>query len=450
MGNNKRIVYDRLYLQMQFPSLISELLDCPGLLRLRDVRMANNQFYAFPAFANTSRYEHSLGVCYLAGITADHLHLNEKDKLELMIAGLYHDVCTPPFAHAMEEVLQAKYGFNHEENLKQIITGNTGEFDQDFAQIYLGKALKLKSIWQRKDARTIGIDLHRIAKIAVGSKDEILSSLINGHFMDLDNIDNICRAVSAMGIYDKNCDFADLAISLAKSFVKCDGKILYNAEHYDTIKKWVQMRDYQYSKIYSSLDDFSYQAMIKRSIRYLCENRVCSANFEKELWKKTDTELTQILLENEKSRNLMERVLLCKPYHCLALLYVRGKDVNQFLNRHIREMEKKVCYYLSKEMGIIRYADDNLVLANYYPDKRHRFIDSSEWSDSCPESKIKTREEGSILGLFTSSKVSGFTLDKIHSNRTLRRFDKNNLPDLMNQIREILKDYEVIEYGKEN
>ena len=111
MGNNKRIVYDRLYLQMQFPSLISELLDCPGLLRLRDVRMANNQFYAFPAFANTSRYEHSLGVCYLAGITADHLHLNEKDKLELMIAGLYHDVCTPPFAHAMEEVLQAKYGF---------------------------------------------------------------------------------------------------------------------------------------------------------------------------------------------------------------------------------------------------------------------------------------------------------------------------------------------------
>ena len=82
-----KFVFDRLYLQMKFPPLIYDLLDCPGLLRLRDVRMANNQFYAFPAFANSSRYEHSLGVCYLAGICADYLQLNEKDKLELMLAG---------------------------------------------------------------------------------------------------------------------------------------------------------------------------------------------------------------------------------------------------------------------------------------------------------------------------------------------------------------------------
>ena len=46
-------LYDRIYLDMKFPPIILDLLDCPGLLRLRDVRMANNQFYAFPAFANT-------------------------------------------------------------------------------------------------------------------------------------------------------------------------------------------------------------------------------------------------------------------------------------------------------------------------------------------------------------------------------------------------------------
>ena len=56
-------IYDRLYKEMKFPPIIMELLNCPGLLRLRDVRMANNQFVAFPAFANSSRYEHSLGVC---------------------------------------------------------------------------------------------------------------------------------------------------------------------------------------------------------------------------------------------------------------------------------------------------------------------------------------------------------------------------------------------------
>ena len=143
-------LYDRLYHQIQFPSMIMDLLDCPGLLRLRDVRMANNQFFAFPAFANSSRYEHSLGVCYLAGICADKIGLAEKDKIELMMAGLYHDVGTPPFAHAMEEVLMAHFGFDHEKNLEKLITGDTGDFDQDLAQVYLGQSLKLKSVCQKK------------------------------------------------------------------------------------------------------------------------------------------------------------------------------------------------------------------------------------------------------------------------------------------------------------
>ena len=81
-------IYDRLYKEMKFPPIIMELLNCPGLLRLRDVRMANNQFVAFPSFANSSRYEHSLGVCYLAGICAKNLDLSEKDTIELMMACL--------------------------------------------------------------------------------------------------------------------------------------------------------------------------------------------------------------------------------------------------------------------------------------------------------------------------------------------------------------------------
>lgn len=103
-------IFDRLYGEIKFPDIIQKLLDCPGLLRLRDVRMANNQFVMFPAFSNASRYEHSIGVCYLAGICAKSLDLSEKDTIELMMACLYHDVGTPPFAHAMEEVLQAEYG----------------------------------------------------------------------------------------------------------------------------------------------------------------------------------------------------------------------------------------------------------------------------------------------------------------------------------------------------
>ena len=142
-------IFDRLYGEIKFPDIIQGLLDCPGLLRLRDVRMANNQFAAFPAFSNSSRYEHSIGVCHLAEICAKSLDLSEKDTIELMMACLYHDVGTPPFAHAMEEVLQAVYGFDHEENLRQIIEGRNDSYAGNMEQVYMGGVVKLKqqALW---------------------------------------------------------------------------------------------------------------------------------------------------------------------------------------------------------------------------------------------------------------------------------------------------------------
>ena len=200
-------IYDRLYGELNFPPIIYELLDCPGLLRLRDVRMANNQFVAFPAFANSSRYEHSLGVCYLASVCAKKLELPEKDTIELMIACLYHDVGTPPFAHAMEEVLQIHFQFDHEENLRHIINGTNDNFEGNLEQIYLGATTKLRSVCHSKQGRKVGLDLnslYRIADIIVGKKCEVLSPLLNGNGMDLDNIDNVIRASSAMGIINES------------------------------------------------------------------------------------------------------------------------------------------------------------------------------------------------------------------------------------------------------
>lgn len=262
-------IYDRLYGEMKFPSIIQELLNCPGLLRLRDVRMANNQFVAFPSFASASRYEHSLGVCYLASICAKNLQLDEKDAIELMIACLYHDVGTPPFAHAMEEVLQAKFGFDHEQNLKDLIMGTNGSFDGTLAQIYQGQSLKLISVCQGSKARRLGIDLHRIAKLASGDAGECLSPLVNSKGIDLDNIDNIFRASSAMGLIFTDC--GKLAKCLANAFCISEGKIYLNELYNMEIAEWQRIRDLQYTAIFESIDDFAYQTMIKKAIGYLLE-----------------------------------------------------------------------------------------------------------------------------------------------------------------------------------
>ncbi|WP_373484485.1 HD domain-containing protein [Acetobacterium sp.] len=451
-------MFDRLYKELKFPTVINELLDCPGLLRLRDVRMANNQFVAFPSFATVTRYEHSLGVCFLAGICADTLKLDEKDTIELMIACLYHDVGTPPFAHAMEEVLQVKFGFDHEINLKNLIMGTTGEFDGDMAQIYQGEGLKIKSVCQSKRVRDLGIDIHRIAKLAAGDRSEYLSPLINGSGIDLDNIDNIFRASSAMGIIPT--DGGDIAISLAKSFIIDGGKIKYNGLYLSEINEWRRVRDIQYTAIFESVEDFSYQTMIKKAILMLLEDDDQTQKLNINSWKLTDSSIThEYLLEHAKSRDIIRRVLLCRPFTCLGILYIQGECVAQYLNSHLQEIEDEVSNYFVSTLGItakkIASINTNVVVANFFPDKRKRqFKDKAVlWGKEVKIDSSVEVVQGALLGLFTPFSNSNFK--SIQKNNTFERkivsFRKNNLEDIINILSKgILAKFEISRYGGED
>ena len=400
-------IYDRMYGELHFPKLILELLDCPALLRLRDVRMANNQFAAFPSFSNASRYEHSLGVCYLADICAKSLSLSEKDRIELMMACLYHDVGTPPFAHAMEEVLQAKYSFDHENNLRHLIEGTNHSYIGSLEQVFLGGSIKLHSICQTKAGRELGLDVYRIAKIIVGDRKEPLSFILNGNGMDLDNIDNVVRASTAMGIVDSKD--IDLAKRLASSFILLDdGAIGHNALFIEDIKKWQRIRDNLYTAIFDSVDDFAYQTMIKKSLEILINDEESPYCLSIDSWKLTDSSiLYEYLLKNEKCAPIMKNVMLEKPFRCLGVLYVDGENVTTFINSHIQEIEVIASEYFTKFLGISISEINNLlppVVVNFFPDKRKRPIRSTAMLMGTAvtiDDDNQTTKNGALLGLFT-------------------------------------------------
>ncbi len=444
-------IYDRLYHEMKFPAIIMELLNCPGLLRLRDVRMANNQFVAFPAFATVSRYEHSLGVCYLAGICADKLDLDEKSRTELMMACLYHDVGTPPFAHAMEEVLQAKFGFNHEKNLKDLIMGTTGEFDGEMAQVYQGQSLKLRSICQNARARRLRLDLERIALMAVGDPEEPLSGLVNSKGMDLDNIDNIFRASSAMGIIQGDC--GGMAKMLAGAFRIQDGEVCLDGLFLDHIRDWQRIRDIQYTAIFESVDDFAYQTMVKEAIGMMFEEDE-NVKLDKQSWRLTDSEITNnYLLLHTKSREIMRRVLLCQPYTCLGILYLRGNNVVSYVNRHLKDIGCVVGKYFVKFMGLsekqLLSVGVPAVVANFYPDKRKRAIlNQVVWVKKDAINKTAFIP-GALLGFFTPFANENYR--NVQEDDMLRRkrvsFGRHQLEEVRELLKkELLKDFEVMIY----
>jgi len=447
-------IYDRLYGEMKFPPIIQELLNCPGLLRLRDVRMANNQFVAFPAFASSSRYEHSLGVCYLASICAKSMKLQEKDAIELMIACLYHDVGTPPFAHAMEEVLQAKFGFDHEQNLKELIMGTSGSFDGTMAQIYQGQRLKLMSVCQGAKARKIGLDLHRVAKLAAGDTEEFLAPLVNSKGMDLDNIDNIFRASSAMGLINGNC--GESAKSLANAFCISEGKICLNAFYEEQVREWQRIRDLQYTAIFDSIDDFAYQTMIKKAIQCLLEEDENVVRLDINSWRLTDSEITyNFLLKHSKSQEIMHRVLLCRPFTCLGIFYIKGEGVSLYINSHIREIEEEAKDFLMYHIGKNKeehsaFIENHPVFANFYPDKRKRAVANQQqlWNqEEVPQ--VETRTQGALLGLFTSFGNSYFTNLK-EKEKKCRKAVSIRREVLLEALKKgTLKSFEVSLYGRE-
>ena len=100
-------------------------------------------------------------------------------------------------------------------------------------------------------------------------REDIFSELVNSKGMDLDNIDNIFRASSAMGLTSGEC--GEIAKMLASSFIVKDKKICLDGMYCDQIREWKRVRDLQYTAIFESIDDFSYQTMIKKAINLLLE-----------------------------------------------------------------------------------------------------------------------------------------------------------------------------------
>ena len=380
-------IYDRLYGKLEFPKLVRRLLNCPGLLRLREIRMANIKFINFPSFSAVTRYEHSLGTCHLANLASKSLGLSEKERMELMMAALYHDVATPPFAHAWEEVL----GFDHERHLYDLITARSEDFGGIHAQIFQGRTLKLPQLCQCVEARKLGIDLFRIAESILGKKDDILSSLICSD-IDLDNIDNVIRAASAMGIEGAN---GRLAERLASSFVFYKGEQIAISEAAKSyIEDWKKLREILYNMIYSSIDDFSLQTMLKHALRCLIESSDEETRLSEEDWKLTEEQILRKIEKHPEAGKIYRRMQLLDLYECIGLVWIEGPNVLE----HIRSVQT--------EMKLKELSEDILhteVILNYYLDKRYRdikrlfvFFNNVSYQD-----RNSIREPALLVGFFT-------------------------------------------------
>ncbi len=101
-----------------------QIIDSPWVQRMRQIRQLQTAWWVFPS-AEHSRFQHILGVMYVATLAANHLYdsLKEVDPTTpgkayvvglMRMAGLLHDVGHGPFGHFFDAHYLARYDLTHE------------------------------------------------------------------------------------------------------------------------------------------------------------------------------------------------------------------------------------------------------------------------------------------------------------------------------------------------
>jgi hypothetical protein len=106
-------IRDPVHGYVKLEGIALQLADTPQMQRLRWIKQLGLASLVYPG-ANHTRFEHSLGAYHLAGLLADHLGLEEEDRMTVCVAALLHDVGHGPLSHATEAALTPYLRKEHE------------------------------------------------------------------------------------------------------------------------------------------------------------------------------------------------------------------------------------------------------------------------------------------------------------------------------------------------
>lgn len=251
---------DILYGELLLPDYLVPFLRIPEFARLRGVGLSNVDSYQFKDLSGSSRWTHGVAVASLALRVGERRGLSPAQRISLALAGLLHDVATPPFGHTAEYVLP---DFNHEIETFNLLSGRTSaDSAPDFPVFHSELPRFREQSEQLSRVLGIAIDPDEIAAMIVGEGD--LGFLISG-VLDLDNADNVVRASVHMGLdVDRRLPLA-LADWLAE---RTAPPIELENEHEPAVQEWVGYRARMYQEFFESgPEELGRQAFIQHLMR---------------------------------------------------------------------------------------------------------------------------------------------------------------------------------------
>jgi len=166
-------IKDSVHDHIAVEGVAADLLETPPVQRLRRISQLGTVTLVYPS-ANHTRFEHSLGVYYLADRALDHLGIEGPQAERVRAAALLHDVGHSPFSHNVEEIVHRETGKYHDDVHELVADGAVARVLADH-----------------------GLNPDRVADVVAGEGE--LGQLVSGE-LDVDRMDYLVRDAHHTGV----------------------------------------------------------------------------------------------------------------------------------------------------------------------------------------------------------------------------------------------------------
>ncbi|BFG26859.1 deoxynucleoside triphosphate triphosphohydrolase SAMHD1 homolog [Prunus yedoensis var. nudiflora] len=321
-------VHDNVHGNIYLDPLSLKFIDTEEFQRLRDLKQLGVTHLVYPGGVH-SRFEHSLGVYWLAGeavqklknYQGSDLDIDRFDLQTVKIAGLLHDVGHGPFSHLFER-----------EFLPQVRSGFHWSHED----------MSVKMVDHIVNQHHIDIDpemIKRVKEMILGSSEfamprssrekrflyEIVANGRNG--IDVDKFDYIVRDCRACGL---GCNFEFQR--LMETMRVMDDEICYRAKDYLTVHKLFATRADLYRTVYTHPKVKAIELMVVDALVKANDYLDIASHIEdpSQYWKLDDTIIRTI--ETAPNEELKEARDL--------ILRIRRRNLYQFCNEYAVPKDK--------------------------------------------------------------------------------------------------------------
>ncbi|XP_030645127.1 deoxynucleoside triphosphate triphosphohydrolase SAMHD1-like [Chanos chanos] len=413
--SQQKIFNDPIHGYIEMPPLCVEIIDTPQFQRLRNIKQLGGGYFVYPG-ASHNRFEHSIGVCHLAGklikILKEHqpdLGIDDKDAMCVQIAGLCHDLGHGPFSHVFEvfmrdageeQYIEWMKKWEHEEQSVKMFEALLQEKTKDTTERTVEELMFADHNFTDEDFEFIkalikgekSLDCSTARRAGTRSDKPFLYEIVANKTtgIDVNKMDYLSRDCHHLGI---KCNFDHERYMMFARV--CDNQICVRDKEARNM--------YELFHAHHSLHSSAYQHPVKKLVEQMIVDALLEAERagfqilginktiteavedEKSYLHLTDDVLQEIMrlsLEDSQSKNpqskvpdlskaekLIKRIQTRKLYQCIGTKTLE-KNVNNKDLRHFLKNISKILEELKKAgLGELESSDFDVLVSHLLPSR---------------------------------------------------------------------------------